>query len=195
MAKENTTEKSTKGKGKNKILYFVLFLLFVAILLVILVATGVLDCSKIKSEPKLGKSVAKKSSNLKRMKKNTYLLPREFFQKDVFPNAIMNDRARTVIQKKYLPLMVGVPSTGKPFRLDLPRPISEELVHEIIEAATWKNPQDMFFIKTSEPPTLIGYERTISGEMTSYCDDNADSCTPVDIYFYQGIYNHDEPNV
>ena len=191
-----------EGKKNNKILYFVIALLFVAILLAILVGTGVIDCGKKKNDNeeskqgrKQGRAFQRGNPRLKKIAKNSYMLPKEFFGNDIFPNAIMNDRARTVIQRKYLPQMIGVPSTGKPFRLDLPRPISDELIYEIIEAVTKDDPNDMFFVKTMNPPTLIGYKRQISGEMTSYCENNAAECDPVDIYFYQGIYSHDEPNV
>lgn len=198
------TDKEAKKGKNNLILYFVLFLFFAGILFAVLVATDVIKLKKNTTggsggsakneEPKLGKKIAR-NQDLRRINKNTYLLPREFFEKEVFPNAIMNDGARTLIQKKYLPQMIGVPGTGQPFRLSLPRPISDKIVYEIIEAVTKDNPEDMFFIKTMNPPALFGYKRQISGEMTSYCNHNADSCDPVDIYFYQGIYSHDEPNV
>lgn len=167
-----------------------LALLATAILIVVIIVAAIIVAGKKNGEEKL-----KREPRLQLLQKNTYMLPKELFENDLFPNAIMNDRARTLIQKKYLPQMIGVPSTGQPFRMYLPRPISDELIYEILEAVAFEDEDDMFFVKTMNPPTLIGYRRQISGQMIDYCDKNAVDCDPVDLYFYQGTYSHDEPNV
>ena len=99
-------------------------------------------------------------------------LPIEIFQGTASRALPMTADSRTIIYKKYLPDMIGVPKVGEPFRLPLPRPISEKLLEEIFMASLEEmyEYEDVIFVKTKNPDVVFGIVTRVSGEMVDYCD-------------------------
>lgn len=116
------------------------------------------------------------------LSKQSRMVPKEVLTGGASRAVPMTDAARRIIFEKYTPSMIGVPQTGEPFRLVLPRPMAEDLMKDVMEALRIPG-KEVVFIKTESPPVLFGFMTKISGEMEAYCDKNGDECAPVDVYF------------
>ena len=127
--------------------------------------------------------------SLKKISSGSVKIPVEVFTGKASRALPMTAEARNLIHKKYQPDMIGVPQVGEPFRLNLPHPIKPEILDEIMQATLTNDSEyeDILFIQTTVPDVVFGIVTRISGEMVDYCDSKEATCTPINVFLYNGF--------
>lgn len=179
-----STQVKTSGRTGINWKFVVALLAFAGVLVLLVYLLGGFDKDK-KSNTGTEAPKAVDAGEVYSLSRKQLLVPKEVLEGGASRAVPMTNEARKIIHEKYSPSMVGVPGVGEPFRLYLPRPISDETLKEIIEAVQIPG-EEIVFIKTTDPEVVFGFMNKITGEMEAYCQEGGDECTPVDVFITFG---------
>lgn len=172
----------SKTKGSGISWKFILaFLVFAGIVVLIMYLSGAFESKDSKAGTVAPRSTIEKGQ-IYSLSRQSRMVPKEVLESGASRAVPMTDAARKVIFEQYTPSMVGVPETGEPFRMSLPRPMPEDVMKKVMEAVREPG-QEIVFIKTQDPEVLFGFMARITGDMEAYCDKSGEDCKPVDVFY------------
>lgn len=187
-----------QGSGSTKWVQYTLAALFALLLaLLLLECAGLIDIfpkgKDTTSPPPANQTpnnvaVAKQEKAVSRVKKITsksLQVPTEIYTMQARRAVPMNNEAIEFLKAKYNPNLIGVPRVGDPCRLALEHPIDEADLVKLMELLSAdQEGQEVVFLRTYQPSSLMGFVAELGGEMINYCEKGQKSCEPLDVYVY-----------